>query len=169
VTPRVYLAGPEVFHPHHARIFAEREAMCQQYDLKALVPLDNKAVTAIEIYRANVRLLDRCDAVIANITPFRGPHCDVGTAWEIGYAVARRKPIFGFSESSESLLHRAAGDRQKSRVKLDDIGMLVEDFGLRENLMIVMSLSQSKVHDSFEGALEAAADHLRTKRRLLNR
>src|SRR5947208_12518945 len=81
-----------------ARIFAERREICRTHGLEPLVPLDNEATTAEEIYQANVRLLDRCDGVIANLTPFRGPHCDVGTAWEIGYAVARERPVFGFSE-----------------------------------------------------------------------
>lgn len=164
MTPVVYLAGPEVFHPEHSRIFAEREAMCRQYGLKAVVPIDNMSVTAIDIYRMNVKLLESCHAVIANISPFRGPHCDVGTAWEVGYAVARQTPVFAFSETRELLFERVVRD---SRRPVDDFGMLVEDFGLPENLMIALSLVGSTVHGSFERALRAVAEYLRSSPKVL--
>lgn len=158
MTPRVYLAGPDVFHPDHAHIFAERSAMCRRYGLEPLVPLDNKATTSAEIYQSNVKLLDSCDAVIANVTPFRGPHCDVGTAWEIGYAVARGTAVFAFSEAVESLLDRVVGGRRG--IRSDARGMFVEDFGLPENLMIVEGLVMRTVHRTFESAAEAAAAYL---------
>ena len=161
MTPRVYLAGPDVFHPEHERIFAERREICRQHGLEPLVPLDNKATTAAEIYHANIRLLDRCHGVIANITPFRGPHCDVGTAWEIGYAVARECPVFGFSEDARLLLQRVPGAGSPKR---DSSEMLVEDFQLSENLMIAVSLVEQTVHRTFENAARAAARHLRAGR-----
>lgn len=157
MTPRVYLAGPDVFHPDHARIFAERSSICRRYGLEPLVPLDNKATTSGEIYQSNVKLLDGCDAVIANVTPFRGPHCDVGTAWEIGYAVARGAAVFAFSEAVGPLLGRVVGGTVGSRC--DASGMFVEDFGLPENLMIVEGLAGRMVHQTFESAAQAAAGY----------
>ena len=38
------------------------------------------------IFDANIQKIDECSAVIANITPFRDPGMDAGTAFEIGYA-----------------------------------------------------------------------------------
>lgn len=154
----VYLAGPDVFHPDHAEIFAGRAALCRNYGLEPLIPLDKDATTPLEIFESNVRLLDSCDAVVANITPFRGPHCDVGTAWEIGYAVARSRPVFGFSEESATLLQRVTGSAHGPRV--DKCGMTVEDFGLAENLMVVMAIVDHKVHSSLEAAVAAAAQSL---------
>ena len=116
------------------------------------------ATIAVEIYRSNTRLLDRCDLVIANITPFRGPHCDVGTAWEIGYAVARRVPVFAFSETTALLVDRIA--RGAPGHRFDSSGTLVEDFGLPENLMIVHGLVAQRVHETFEAAVDAAARHM---------
>ena len=88
----MYLAGPEVFHPHRGRIFEERCAVCARLGFEALVPLDERATTAASIYRSNLRLLAGADAVVANLSPFRGLHADPGTAWEIGHAVARDTP-----------------------------------------------------------------------------
>lgn len=156
VPPRVYLAGPDVFHPDHARIFAERAAICRRYGLEPLIPMDNAATTAPEIYESNVRLLQQCDAVIANVTPFRGPNCDVGTAWEMGYVAARGMPVFAFSEARGALLDRIPDAKP---AKLDAAGMAVEDFGLGENLMIALSVVDRTIHATFEAAAAAAARH----------
>ena len=165
MTPLVYLAGPDVFHPEHVRIFAERASLCHHHGLRPLVPLDNDAKTAAAIYSSNLELLDRCDAVIANITPFRGPHCDVGTAWEIGYAVARGTPVFAFSQSTQLLVERVAV--RDAQPFTDSSGMLVENFDLSENVMIASSLVEQRVHESFEAAVEAAAKHVKVKPRRL--
>jgi nucleoside 2-deoxyribosyltransferase len=147
----VYLAGPEVFHPHRARIFEERRAVCARLGFEALVPLDERATTAASIYRSNLRLLAGADAVVANLSPFRGLHADPGTAWEIGHAVARDTPVFAFSDAPQALVERVAGG-----AGVDADGMAVEDFGLAENLMIVIGLADQRVHASFEAAVEAA-------------
>lgn len=152
--PRLYLAGPDVFHPKRLEIFADRIAICRRWGFEALVPLDSEAEGATEIFQANVGLVERCDAVIANITPFRGPHCDVGTAWEIGYAVARSKPVFAFSAAAVPLASRIAAGAADC---LDIDGMYIEDFGLSENLMVVEGLADRVVHSSFHAAVETAA------------
>jgi len=158
--PRVYLAGPDVFHPDHARIFAERRSICRRHGLEALVPTDNAATTALEIYEANVRLLRQCDAVIANITPFRGPHCDAGTAWEMGYAAAIGAPVFAFSEARGALRDRIRGTAPGP---VDATGMTVEDFGLGENLMIAMSVIDRTIHGTFDTAAVATARHVTSR------
>ena len=157
-TCRVYLAGPDVFHPRHAAIFAERLAICRTYGLTAVVPLDDEAHTPEEIYRSNVARLDGSHGVIANITPFRGPHGDVGTAWELGYAAARGLPTFAFSTSAELLAARVPAGRVPGT---DRDGMAVEPFGLMENLMIIESLCDRVVHRTFEAAVAAAVRRLR--------
>lgn len=53
--------------------------------------------TPKDAYQNNVKHLEKCDAVIALID-----EKDVGTAWEIGYALALRKPVYllGLDETS---------------------------------------------------------------------
>lgn len=46
-----------------------------------------------KIARTNQEAIDRCDAVLAILD---GPDVDSGTAAEIGYAFARKKPILGY-------------------------------------------------------------------------
>ncbi len=153
-TNRVYLAGPDVFHPHHAAIFAARVATCRAYGLTPVVPVDDEATTAVEIHQSNVARLDASHGVIANITPFRGPHCDVGTAWEMGYATAKGLPVFAFSATAEPLAVRVPAGVTPGT---DRDGMAVEPFGLPENLMIIASLCDRIVHPTFEAAVAAAA------------
>jgi len=68
--------------------------------LVGLWPLDNPvgvglpAEQAASIFQANLAMIDQAQAVIADISPFRGPNMDPGTAFELGYAHARGLPIF---------------------------------------------------------------------------
>ena len=36
-------------------------------------------------------MMDAADAIIANLTPFRGPGADAGTVYELGYMAGRGK------------------------------------------------------------------------------
>lgn len=125
----VYPAGPDVFDPKHEAIFAERATLCRRLGLESLIPEDNRAVTATDIFSFNVDLLQQAGGVIANITPFRGPHCDVGTAWELGYAFAHDIPIFAFSTDKRLLVEKVEGALKAGR---DLLGRAVEPFRLAE-------------------------------------
>ena len=97
---RVYLAGPEVFFPaeEHQAIVAEKKRLLQEYGFEGVDPLDTglafsddeaKPERGHRIYQANRELMDSCDAIIANLTPFRGISADPGTVYEVGYNAMR--------------------------------------------------------------------------------
>jgi nucleoside 2-deoxyribosyltransferase len=157
VTAKVYLAGPDVFFRDAAEIFAAHRRVCATHGLDALVPVDTPKATAEAIFKGNVALIDAAAGVIANVVPFRGPHCDVGTAWEMAYATARGKPVFAYSSDPRPLVARISGVGADGR---DADGHLAEDFGLAENLMIAVPVEGRKVHASFEAAARAAAARL---------
>jgi nucleoside 2-deoxyribosyltransferase len=82
--------------------------------------------------------IDNCDAVLANLDFFRGPEPDSGTCFEVGYAVARGKPVVGyipeggsFAERIRSRYPQAVGEGQ-----VDRAGWQLEEFGLPLNLML---------------------------------
>jgi nucleoside 2-deoxyribosyltransferase len=153
--PRVYLAGPDVFRKDpNVEYFNEMKEILGKLGIVGLSPFDsevkdlggNKIENAFKIYEGNVALLDSCQAVLANCTPFRGPSMDVGTAFEIGYAVAKKIPVFCFSDTP--LNDRPDSKTYKGRIDyLKSVGVNyitgpyseVEDFGLCENLMIACS------------------------------
>ena len=64
----------------------------------------------IVIARNNVAAIDACDAVFAILD---GPDVDSGTAAEIGYAFAKRKPILGYRND-----FRLSADNEGAKVNL---------------------------------------------------
>ncbi len=150
---RVYLAGPDVFLPL-AEVWAERrKAICLRHGLIGVTPLDDAADQPIawaelpewrRIALRNEALILSADAVIANLTPFRGPSADVGTAYEVGFMRALGRPVFGYSTTAAPFTQRtrdfaathggAIGGSGGIWRDADD--MLIEQFGLTDNLML---------------------------------
>ncbi|HOI53519.1 MAG TPA: nucleoside 2-deoxyribosyltransferase, partial [Azonexus sp.] len=68
---QIYLAGPDVFQPDALQRAESARRLVSRYGHRALIPLDNEASTAAEIYRANLAQIAAADLVIANLNPFR--------------------------------------------------------------------------------------------------
>jgi len=145
---RIYLAGPEVFFPvsEHQFIVAEKKRLLREYGFAGVDPLDTELVFSDDqakpdrghgIYKANRELMDSCDAIIANLTPFRGISADPGTVFEVGYMVGQGKPAFGFTLDSRHYRERAGATGQ------DHMGHTIEDFELSDNLMIEGGIRES--------------------------
>ena len=166
--PKVYLAGPEVFLRNAVEAGVTKVAICAAHGLDGKYPLDAQisldgltlAERAYAIFRANEGLIRACDAVIAKLTPFRGPGMDTGTAYEIGFMRGLGRPVFGYSNSHLTFFERAAKFDPKPLKKRagadptmafeDSDRMGVEQFGLAENLMI-----ESAIHDSGGAVVQA--------------
>src|ERR1700728_4816120 len=98
----VYLAGPDVFLPDAVEIGRRKVELCRRHGLTGLYPLDNDIDLAaqdasLRIFRGNETMMLEADAIIANLTPFRGPGADAGTVYELGYMAARGKFCLGYS------------------------------------------------------------------------
>ena len=140
---KVYLAGPEVFFNEAASISQAQKLCCALRGLKGLVPLDNeipqtnsKQETAEAIVRGNLKMIQACDYVVANLSNFRGykrhPCCDSGTAWECGYATALQKPVLAYTSDIKSIpriMRRFIGYRLVG--KLPKALEFVTKYGLR--------------------------------------
>lgn len=146
--PRLYLAGPDVFRPDAEAEGERLKRLCEDVGAVGLFPLQAEGA---DIRQGCIALIHQADAVVANISPFRGPHMDPGTAFEIGYAEALGKPVFLWSREGRPLAERIpAVDESR-----DADGHLIEDFGKPENLMIVPD--GATVWDEPSGAIGAAA------------
>jgi nucleoside 2-deoxyribosyltransferase len=137
---RIYLAGPDVFERDAVEVGKRLKEKCAEHGLEGVYPLDILATQvgppraiASSIFFNNVRLIQSCEGVLANVSPFRGPSADVGTAWEVGFAHARGLPIAAYTRSRDSYEQRV--------VMRDDYpdGYAVESFGLSDNLMLTCS------------------------------
>jgi nucleoside 2-deoxyribosyltransferase len=139
MTATAYLAGPDVFLANAVAHAARKVAICRQYGLRGRPPLNDDAGTAAEaadvwqaIYQKDIAMMERCDIIIANLTPFGGASADAGTLIEVGWFLGKGRPIFGYSNSSESFelrMRRQLGEAHA------DFG--IEGFHLPDNLMIV--------------------------------
>jgi nucleoside 2-deoxyribosyltransferase len=179
---KVYLAGPEVFLPHAIEIGAKKKRICDAHGLIGLFPLDKEvaleagspADLGTAIYHANIGLMNEADAIIANMTPFRGPSMDVGTAFEVGFCTARGIPVFGYTNVASKLIERIDSNATRNGIPVDKDGLDIENFGFYENLMIEVPVRQtggvvaSPAKDgatfanlvNFERAVRRAADML---------
>jgi nucleoside 2-deoxyribosyltransferase len=145
---RVYLAGPEVFLPDAVDIGRRKVELCTRHGLIGLYPLDNAIDptandASLLIFRGNEAMMIEADAMIANLTPFRGPSADAGTVYELGYMTGRGKLCLGYSNDPRSYADRVAeftGASSRDGRLIDAQGLTVEDFGLTDNLMIVHAL-----------------------------
>ncbi|MFT3990912.1 MAG: nucleoside 2-deoxyribosyltransferase [Luteolibacter sp.] len=152
---KVYLAGPDVFYPNARELADSAREKAAALGIQALIPIDNDIVAAspaemsLEIFEANVKMIREADAVIANLSPFRGPSADAGTVWEVGFAYGLGKKVIGYSTDRRNY---------KDRVAEPD-GMLIEDFGNTDNLMIAHALAVEV--DTLEEALAFVAEKLR--------
>jgi nucleoside 2-deoxyribosyltransferase len=123
---------------------------------------DQRPPDAATIYNGNITRITQADAVVADISAFRGPHMDPGTAMEIGFAAALGKPVFAYTSSPGPLIRRISCEKTDTGWR-DAQGNLVEDFGLPDNLMIASTLAAPVSLQASE-AIEAAARMLQSVR-----
>jgi nucleoside 2-deoxyribosyltransferase len=180
---KIYLAGPDVFLPDAVEIGRRKSEICAFHGLIGLYPLDNvidleAADASLKIFKGNEAMMDAADAIIANLTPFRGPGADAGTVYELGYMAGRGKLCLGYSNDPSLYADRT---RRTTRVLsrdgrlVDADGLTVEDFGLNDNLMMIHALDLRGCslvtprerpddiwHDltAFEACVRAAAERL---------
>ena len=140
---RIYLAGPDVFLPDAAAVGAAKVALAKRFGFEGLFPLDNEVpiaddeATGSAIYSANIDLMRTADAIVANLTPFRGPSADVGTAFELGFFAALERPIFAYSSDPRSLIERTrALLGLADAAGADAAGASIEDFRLPDHLKV---------------------------------
>ena len=153
--PRIYLAGPEVFLPNAKEIGAAKAALCAEAGCIGAFPLDQSldlsGLTKLEqarlIFLSNEDLMRSCDALIANLTPFRGVSMDSGTAFEVGFMRALGRPVFGYTNVAGDYRSRAERFRSVSSdwSDSDSPGIAIEDIDLAENLMVDIALRENGV------------------------
>ena len=153
VALRAYLAGPDIFLPDADQWAARKKSICANHGLVGISPLDHPSDeppdwTALPDWRRiaarNEALIRSCALMIANLTPFRGPSADVGTVYEVGFMRALGRPVFGYATTATPFTQRTldfaaahgGATTGTDGFRRDADGMLIEQFGLFDNLMI---------------------------------
>lgn len=146
---RVYLAGPEVFLADAEAVAAAKKAICASHGLTGVFPTDHRPEDSApppeehrRIYCLNEAHIRDCDALIANLTPFRGPSADSGTAYELGFMRALGRPVLAYTNTRRDFAGRTLAHltprirRRDAATWEDEEGMAIEAFGLADNLML---------------------------------
>lgn len=138
-----YLAGPDVFLPNPRAQAARKIEICARHGIVGRTPLNEDIARAADmtdkayamaIFRKDMAMMEACDIVIANLTPFRGASADAGTLVEIGWFLGRGRKVFGYSNDAALFTERSRALREVMSDPLP--GIVVEGFGLPDNLMI---------------------------------
>ena len=146
---KIYLAGPDVFLPDAVEIGKRKAEICARHGLSGRYPLDNAvdqsaSDASLQIFRGNEAMMDAADAIVANLTPFRGPSADAGTVYELGYMAGRRKLCLAYSNDPTPYVERVTRlydvTTSPEGHLVDPQGLAVEDFGLADNLMMIHTL-----------------------------
>lgn len=149
---RIYLAGPDVFLRDALAQAARKRELCARYGYDSAFPFDavldftnlTERQKAMRIYHSDVALMDSCDICLAQMTPYRGPSMDVGTAYEMGYMRAQGKLVLGYTNVVGDIAQRTAAGiggidklrRRDSGAMEDPEGLMVEGMGMVDNLML---------------------------------
>jgi nucleoside 2-deoxyribosyltransferase len=160
--PRIYLAGPTVFQADADDAGARLVALCDQYGCEGLYPLDfdlDGPMTSRSIQAACLRELRTADGVVADLSPFRGPHADDGTAFELGFAHALGLPIWAYTTDPRPLIERIPGARAATGHVRDDKDLLIENFDRAHNAMLAEAIQH--LATSAEESIRLAAAALR--------
>lgn len=139
---KIYLAGPDVFKPNAKEIGKQLVSTVDKYGFKGLFPLYNeipqqssKLLTGKIIALENIKMIQGCDIVLANLEPFRGPSADCGTVWECAYAKGLGKKVYGYNFDSKKYKDKVIG-------KFAHDNMFVEDFDTWDNIMLVWGIDE---------------------------
>lgn len=149
---KIYLAGPDIFKENGKAIGEYLKRVCARHGHEGMYPFDNdfeKPLDSKLIFESDFNMVKECDVVLANMTRFRGPSMDVGTAWEIGAAFALGKKVLLYN--NDGLTYSKAVDSHIYWKKEFDKFPNIEDFELPDNLMLIHG--SHGVYDSIEDAL----------------
>lgn len=146
---KVYLAGPEVFLPNAREILDRKIELTREAGLAPVSPgdleipqLPDKHELGLAISAIDERLMLSADAIIANLTPFRGIAADTGTVFELGFMCGRGKAAFSYTNVATDHYQRTL-DYYGGKVEHDAAGrrrgpdgLSLEDFDMIDNLML---------------------------------
>jgi nucleoside 2-deoxyribosyltransferase len=149
MTKKIYLAGPEVFLSNARDMLDRKAALARDAgfiplspgDLQ-IPPADTKVAHGCNINAVDEQMMLEADAVIANITPFRGIAADTGTSYELGFMCALNKPVFAYTNVAANhfsrimkYYHDIAAPDETGRYRGPD-GLSIENFDMADNLML---------------------------------
>jgi len=100
---KVYIAGP-LFHKKAQKILEKIDKLCKKLGFETFLPHRDVGLytkgDSTPFFVKDRDMADWCDIMVAYLD-WKG--ISSGTAWEMGYAYARKKPIIALVEDKENI------------------------------------------------------------------
>ena len=101
---KIYVAGNLREMPNRKHLEAV-EKVCKAFGETYLPHRDSglfkEGMNPEPIFKENMKRVDWCDVIVA-VLDWKG--ISSGTAWELGYGYAKKKPVIGFVEDKSSIM-----------------------------------------------------------------
>lgn len=160
---KIYIAGFDVFFKNAVEVLNNSKELCTKYGFIGMIPFDgdvdfNQSNENIrrDIYVENIKMIDECDIVIANMNNFRHNEVDSGTVFEIGYATALKKEVYIFSSDNRTVVEKTkeCDDKvyEENGLFYDRNDLMIEGFDSKFNIMI--NESSKYINGDFEDVLK---------------
>lgn len=97
---KVYIAGP-LFNQGDRWFLEKIDELLQSYDFVTYLPHRDGGLCPSDgrdtksFFQSDIHALDSCDIIVSVL---HGTDVDSGTAWEMGYGYAQKKPILAIAE-----------------------------------------------------------------------
>lgn len=149
--PIAYLADFEMFLPTCEETVRQWKKTCDKYGIIGLFPGEGEKVEPGEdfwrrVFLHDVENMEKSDMVIAQLDDWRGKQPDSGTLFEVGYYLALGMPVYGFYNSSGSLLEKNKDNILVDGVHYDNQGYAIEE----RDFVLDNMLSLIKIEKTFE-------------------
>lgn len=92
---KIYLSGFEIYSKEHVTVIQDMRKLCNKYGFVGIC-YEGINDSEEDIFMNKIKAIERADMLIANLNFFRGDNVWDETAFEIGYAYAKEKPIYGY-------------------------------------------------------------------------
>ena len=100
---KVYLAGP-IIEENYTKVLEEIDKICKELKIETYLPSRDMGVyregDPMPFFKKDRDMIDWCDLMVA-VLDWKG--ISSGTAWEIGYAHAKKVPVIALAEDLESI------------------------------------------------------------------
>lgn len=171
---KVYIAGPDIFFEDWVARAQAAQRICADLGMEAILPIPPQPLAgpgvtepgdrdrARLIFHACLDAVARADAVVANLTPFRGGEPDSGTVVEAAAAYFLGKPVVGYTTETRCVHEYLGARKNDDGALLCRDGALIEQFGLPCNLMVACVCGEIVI-GGVEAALARVAEILVAK------
>ncbi len=140
---KIFIAGP-LFSQAEREFNAKLDELLRKNGFETILPQRDIGevwktdINYRKIYEMDLRAIEEADVVVAVLD---GPDVDSGTAFEIGYATAKGKPVVGLKTDIRTF----AQMEEVNNMILQSVRKIVKDF---ESLLIVLKEIREAGEDS---------------------